>query len=49
MNEAGGIIEIQGTAEHGAFSEAQLHSMLSLGKAGIADLIELQKQALAEG
>jgi ribonuclease PH len=49
MNEAGGIIEIQGTAEHGSFSDVELQNMLSLGKAGIADLIQLQKQALAEG
>ena len=49
MNETGGLIEIQGTAEHGAFSEDELQSMLRLGKAGIADLIALQKAALAEG
>jgi len=46
MNEHGGIIEIQGTAEKAAFTDTELHSMLALGKAGIQELITLQKQAL---
>jgi ribonuclease PH len=46
MNEAGGIIEIQGTAEKEPFTEEQLQSMLALGKAGIQELIAKQKQAL---
>jgi len=44
---AGGLVEIQGTAEGQPFTEAQLEAMLRLGRAGIGQLIALQKQALA--
>ena len=47
MTESGGIIEIQGTAEKAPFSESEFQAMLALGKKGIADLISLQKAALA--
>ena len=47
MTEQGGLIEIQGTAEQAPFSEDELASMLQLGKKGVAELIRLQKQALA--
>ncbi|MCH9691669.1 MAG: ribonuclease PH [Gammaproteobacteria bacterium] len=46
MNQNGGIIEIQGTAEGAAFSEAQFAQMLAMGKAGIEELIALQLDAL---
>ena len=46
MTETGGMIEIQGTAEDGAFSHEQLLAMLSLAKAGIEQLVIEQKQAL---
>lgn len=46
MNEAGGFIEIQGTAEGHAFREDELASMLALAKSGIATLIEKQTEAL---
>ena len=46
MTENGGLIEIQGTAEHAPFSEAQMMAMLALGKKGIAELVNLQKAAL---
>jgi len=46
MNDKGCFIEIQGTAEGAAFSEQELTEMLSLGKMGITELINLQKQAL---
>jgi ribonuclease PH len=45
MNEQGNFIEIQGTAEDKDFSRAQLNSMMELAEAGIAQLIELQKNA----
>ncbi|MEX2964021.1 ribonuclease PH [Microbulbifer sp. TYP-18] len=48
MADDGGIIEIQGTAEGEPFAERQLAEMLVLGKAGIDELIALQKKALAE-
>jgi ribonuclease PH len=47
MTGAGGIVEIQGTAEGEPFSEAMLHDLLGLAKQGISDLVTLQKQAVA--
>ncbi len=47
MNDAGGFIEIQGTAEDGAFSEIQLQQMLALGKNSIAQLITKQREVLS--
>ncbi len=46
MNDAGGFIEIQGTAEGKAFTETEFQEMLSMAKAGIAELIVKQKEAL---
>jgi ribonuclease PH len=48
MNSAGEFIEIQGTGEESAFSEKQLAELLSLGKAGIRQLLEAQEIALAQ-
>ena len=48
MDEAGGFIEVQGTAEGKAFPRAELDSMLDLAGAGIRHIIELQKSALAQ-
>jgi len=45
MNEAGHFIEIQGTAEDKSFSRDELNAMLALAENGIAELIELQKNA----
>ena len=42
----GGIVEIQGTAEKDPFTEAQLHELMALAKAGCADLMAAQKKAL---
>ncbi|MGD8784268.1 MAG: ribonuclease PH [Thioalkalispiraceae bacterium] len=47
MNDQGGFIEIQGTAEGVAFSEDELQAMLKLGKDAIQQLIDKQKHALA--
>ena len=43
---AGGLVEVQGTAEGVPFSEAQLVELLGLARKGTAELIGLQKQAL---
>lgn len=43
---SGGIVEIQGTAEGKPFTEEEFGSLMTLAKAGIADLVELQKQAI---
>jgi RNAse PH (EC 2.7.7.56) len=48
MTDAGGLIEIQGTAEQEPFTEQQFAEMFALAKKGIAELNDLQKQALAE-
>ena len=46
MTEAGGFIELQGTAEDGTFNADQLQAMLHHGKNGINELFELQRQAI---
>ena len=47
MTECGKIIEVQGTAEGEPFSQEELLTLLELAKGGIAELVELQKQALS--
>jgi ribonuclease PH len=47
MGAAGGFIEVQGTAEQAPFARAELDSMLDLASTGIAQLIDLQRLALA--
>jgi ribonuclease PH len=47
MTESGGFIEVQGTGEDGDFSHDQLLEMLALGKSGIEELVEKQKQVLS--
>ncbi|MGZ4988613.1 MAG: ribonuclease PH, partial [Limisphaerales bacterium] len=46
MTSAGEFIELQGTGEEATFTDEQLQSMISLGKAGIRRLIDLQNKAL---
>ena len=46
LTGAGGLVEIQGTAEGAPFTEEQLVAMLRLARKGIGELVELQKQAL---
>ncbi len=46
MTEGGQFIELQGTAENGAFSAEYLEEMLSLGRVGIRALVEIQKASL---
>ena len=46
MNGAGHFIELQGNGEEATFTEAQLASMLDLGKAGIRRLLSMQQQAI---
>jgi ribonuclease PH len=43
---AGGIVEIQGTAEGAPFSEAEFGQLLALARKGAMELVTLQKQAL---
>lgn len=46
MNEAGGLIEVQGTAEGNAFQRNELTAMLDLADKGIRELIAAQEAAL---
>ena len=46
MNDKGGFIEIQGTAEDGAFDFKELERMAALAQKGIDELITLQKTTL---
>jgi ribonuclease PH len=46
LTGAGGIVEIQGTAEGAPFSEAEFGQLLGLARKGITELAALQKQAL---
>jgi ribonuclease PH len=48
MNSSGEFIELQATGEEATFSDAQLAEMLSVGKAGVRDLLAAQQRALAE-
>lgn len=46
MNQNGGFIEIQGTAEEAPFNRTQANAMLDLAESGIRLLIEEQQKAL---
>ena len=47
MMDGRGYIEVQGTAENGAFARQSLDELLALAEAGIAGLFETQRRALA--
>ena len=47
MNESGGFIELQGTAEGHAFRPEELTQMLDLARSGIEHIIAAQTAALA--
>ena len=46
MNDGGGMIEVQGTAEGHAFHRSELDQMLSLAEHGIRELMQAQRAAL---
>jgi len=48
MTAAGGLVEVQGTAEGAAFARAQLDAMLDLAHEGIQILLAAQRAALAQ-
>jgi ribonuclease PH len=48
MNDGGGFIELQGTAEGHAFRRDELDALLALAQKGIGELIEAQRAALAK-
>jgi ribonuclease PH len=47
MNDGGGFIEIQGTAEGHAFRRGELDALLALAEKGIGELVAVQRAALA--
>ncbi|MGZ4126849.1 MAG: ribonuclease PH [Actinomycetota bacterium] len=49
MTGAGGLVEVQGTAEGSPFDRALLDGMLDLAAGGIAGLVDKQRAVLAEG
>lgn len=48
MSGRGLLVEVQGTAEGALFTREELGSMLDLASLGIADLVDVQKRAVAE-
>jgi ribonuclease PH len=47
LTDAGGIVEVQATAEGAPFSEAELARLMALARAGTAELFAAQRAALA--
>jgi ribonuclease PH len=47
MTGAGGIVEIQGTAEGAPFSEEEFLNLMKLARSGVDRLVSLQKMAVA--
>jgi ribonuclease PH len=48
LTGAGGLVEIQGTAEGAPFNDEQFAQLLSHARKGIAELVALQKAALGQ-
>ena len=48
LTEDAQFVEIQGSGEESTFSDAEFQSMLTLGKQGVAELIALQRDAVAK-
>ena len=46
MNGDGALIEVQGTAEQGVFSRAQMSQMLDHAEKGIAEIVAMQRAAV---
>jgi ribonuclease PH len=46
MTGSGRFVELQATAEKTPFNDTQLSEMLAIGKRGILDLVDIQKQTL---
>ena len=49
MNDGGGFIEVQGTAEGHAFRRDEMDALLALAEKGIGELVLAQRAALAQG
>ena len=49
MTGAGGFVELQGTAEGSPFTRGEMDALVTLASEGIAQIVALQRQALAIG
>jgi ribonuclease PH len=47
MNDGGGFVEIQGTAEGHAFRREEMDQLLALAQKGIGELVAAQRATLA--
>ncbi len=47
MTGSGGLVEVQGSAEGAPFSETELLQMMALARAGIGQLVAMQKAAIS--
>ena len=47
MTGSGRFVEVQATAEHAPFDDAQMARLIGLARTGIARLVEVQKEAVA--
>ena len=48
LTASGKIVEVQGTAEHHPFEDAEFTALMALAKKGVADLVTMQNAALAK-
>jgi len=48
MTGGGKFVEVQATAEHEAFDDAQMAQMMDLARNGIAELVERQRKAIGD-
>ncbi len=49
MNGSGDFVELQSAGEESTFTEDQLAALISLGKTGVRQLLDLQEAAMAAG
>ena len=47
MTGAGRFVEVQATAEHTPFDDAQMERLIALARSGITHLVELERRAAA--
>ena len=48
MTDQGEFVEVQGSGEEAVFTEDQMNRMLELGRKGLEEIAELQRQGIAE-
>lgn len=46
MLEDGSLVEVQGTAEHGTYTQEQLNELITLARGGLQQIIALQREVL---